>query len=102
MEYVAGRLVFWRDGSLLAQSFDVDAARLTETPMALAEHEYGFWITGLGAFSASATRLEWLDRQGRPLGSAGAAADYVSVELSPDGSSVAYSARHQELGTNDI
>jgi hypothetical protein len=112
-EYSAGRLVFWRDGTLLAQPFDVDRARLTGAPIVLADHVHGFAITGFGAFStsagalayqagASASRLEWLDRQGRPLGSPGPAADYVSVELSPDGSSVAYCARDQDLGTNDI
>ena len=43
-----------------------------------------------------------MDRQGRALGSAGPATDYVSVQLSPDGSSVAYCARDQDLGTNDV
>jgi Tol biopolymer transport system component len=43
-----------------------------------------------------------MDRQGRSLGSAGPATDYVSVQLSPDGSSVAYCARDQDLGTNDV
>jgi eukaryotic-like serine/threonine-protein kinase len=113
MEYVAGRLVFWRDGSLIAQAFDIDRARLTGTPNTLADHVHGFAITGFAAFSASAGtlvyqagvstgRLEWLDRQGRPLGSVGTAADYVGVQLSPDGSSIAYAARDPDLGTNDI
>jgi eukaryotic-like serine/threonine-protein kinase len=113
MEYVAGRLVFWRDGTLLAQPFDIDRARLTGMPKTLADHVHGFAITGFGAFSASRDTLlyqagtvghplEWLDRQGRPLGSAGPAVDYVSLELSPDGSSVVYSERDQDLGTNDV
>ncbi len=113
MEYVAGRLVFWRDGTLLAQPFDVGAARLTGSPVVLAEHVHGFAITGLGAFSATPDTLvyqaglaphslEWRDRQGRPLGSPGTAADYVSLQLSPDESSVVYDAREPDLGTNDL
>jgi Tol biopolymer transport system component len=113
MEYVAGRLVFWRDGTLLAQPFDIDRSRLTGTPTTLADHVHGFAITGFGAFSASRDTLlyqagtvgqplEWLDRQGRPLGSAGPAVDYAAVELSPDGLSVAYNERDQDLGTSDI
>ena len=113
MEYTGGRLIFWRDGSLLAQPFDVDNARLTGAPIAIAEKVHGFAITGFGAFSASAeslafqagespVRLEWLDRQGRPLGAVGPPADYVSVALSPDGSSFASNVRDPALGTHDI
>jgi Tol biopolymer transport system component len=113
MEYVAGRLVFWRDGTLFAQPFDLDRARLTGSPTTLADHVHGFAITGFAAFSTApgtllfqsgvaGNRLDWLDRQGRPLGSPGREADYISVQLSPDGSSVAYCARDQDLGTNDV
>jgi hypothetical protein len=113
MEYVAGRLVFWRDGTLFAQPFDADRARLTGSPETLADHVHGFAITGFAAFSTApgtlvyqagvaGSRLEWLDRQGRPLGAAGREADYVSVELSPDGSNLAYSVRDPDLGTNDV
>lgn len=113
MEYLDGRLVFWRDGSLLTQPFDIDRGRLTGAPVTIAEHVHGFAITGFGAFSASrdallyqagaaAQSLEWLDRQGRPLGSIGPPADYIALELSPDESSLAYNERDQDLGTNDI
>jgi len=113
MEYVAGRLVFWRDGTLLAQPFDVAQARLTGTPTTLADHVHGFSITGFAAFSAasaqlvyqsgvSAQPLQWIDRQGRPLGSVGPEADAISLRLSPDGRRVALGTRDQDLGTNDV
>ena len=113
LEYVDGHLLFWRDGTLLAQPFDIEAARLTGTPTRLADHVHGFSITGFGAFAASrgtllyqagvvTQTLEWFDRQGRPLGSAGPPADYFAVELSPDQKSVAFNERDPDLGTNDI
>jgi eukaryotic-like serine/threonine-protein kinase len=113
MEYVAGQLVFWRDGTLFAQPFDAGRARLTGSPATLADHVHGFAITGFAAFStapgtlvyqagAAGSHLEWLDRQGRPLGAVGREADYLSVQLSPDESNLAYCVRDQDLGTNDV
>jgi serine/threonine protein kinase len=112
-EYASGHLFFWRDGALLAQPFDVSALKLTGEARQIAEAVHGFSITGFAAFSASpsllvyqagtvSNRLAWFDRQGRELEPVGAPMEYLSARISPDGSSVALSARVPQLGTSDI
>jgi dipeptidyl aminopeptidase/acylaminoacyl peptidase len=105
--------VFWVEGGLVAQPFDLKTLRLTDHPIPLADQVHAFSLTGFAAFSVApnllvyqagpfAGRLVWLDRQGLEVGSVGPPADYGAPRLSPDESSIASTARDTRLGTNDI
>ena len=94
-----GRLLYLRQGTLMAQPFDPDRLVLTgeATPVAERVSNSG----AAGSFSATtnalayrtgpisgagrASRLTWVDRQGNPGAAVGAPGPYVLIELSPDG-----------------
>jgi eukaryotic-like serine/threonine-protein kinase len=99
-----GRLLFVREGSLLAQSFDERKLKTLGDPVPVAEQIVTFLLSG--SFSASQNGvlaylagktaiplsvLEWYDRQGKDLGAAGESGDYAysDLALSPDGKKVA-------------
>ncbi len=103
-----GYLLFMREGTLMAQPFDNRRLELKGQATPVAEqvgdnNEGG----GHGAFSASANdvlvfwrggttpdrQLNWYDRQGKILGTAGEPADYQELALSPDGTRVALMKR---------
>ena len=111
--YASGYLLFKRDTTLMAQTFDPDRLELRSEPQPLAERvAVG---SGASAFSASdtgvlmyqtaplnRTQLTWFDRSGKPLGNLGDQADYLDVVLSPNGERAATSVLHPETGTRDI
>lgn len=104
-QYVAGYLLFRREGALLAQPFDADRVRLSGSAAQIGEFVNGFASTGFGAFSAAgpqllvyqaitaANQLVWVDREGRDIETIGQPRDYAAVRLSPDGSAVAVAVR---------
>jgi Tol biopolymer transport system component/predicted Ser/Thr protein kinase len=99
-----GHLLFVREGSLVAQAFDVRRLELAGEAVPIAE---GLPLTGPALFSASAngvlayatggvagtitTQLTWFDRSGKLLGTAGEPGEYTVLTLSPDGTRVAVS-----------
>jgi serine/threonine protein kinase/Tol biopolymer transport system component len=104
-EYVApGWLVFVRQGTLLAQRFDLSRRVLGGDPMTVADAVTFDPISGSGAFSTSnagliayragrspVTRLSWFDRSGNALGTLGPPeqSGLSTFTLSPDGRRVA-------------
>jgi eukaryotic-like serine/threonine-protein kinase len=74
--FADGHLLFVRDGTLLAQPFDVDAGRLVGEAKPLVDDLHYFRSTGMAAFSVSRngflawrtarpqSRLVWMDRTG--------------------------------------
>lgn len=112
-EYAGGHLVFWREGGLLAQPFDLKTFALSGEPVPLADHVHAFEATGFSAFSATPgllvyqsgaveERLVWLNRQGLELGTISSPRDFVDLRLSPDGRLLAMTARDPRRGTSDI
>ncbi|MDP9360593.1 MAG: serine/threonine-protein kinase [Acidobacteriota bacterium] len=112
--YANGNLLFVRDGTLLAQPFDVDKARFTGEPKPIVDAVHYFRNTGQAAFSVSEngvlawraaarnSRLVWLDRSGielRVIGSAGFQAD---GRLSPDGHRLAVGIVDPKQGVSDV
>ncbi len=94
--YTGGRLFFVRAGTLLTQRFDAAALTFMGEPSPIAEIPGGAFsvsTNGVLAYQAGTNanrkRLEWLDRLGKSLGMLGEAADYYTVEISPDGSHAA-------------
>ncbi|MGH9442277.1 MAG: protein kinase domain-containing protein [Thermoanaerobaculia bacterium] len=109
-----GDLLFVRDGTLLAQSFDVGRLRLAGEPRPIVSGVLQHAYTGLGGFSASSTgalafqastgssRMLWLGRQGQPLGVVAGAGDYQKLRLSPFGHSVCVSRTDLQTGLRDL
>ena len=102
--YVApGYLVYAREGTLMAQSFDATRAQTTGEPVPIvAEHveqnphnaraAFAVSETGVLAFRSrlsQTTRLVWRDRSGGELETLGQPGFYRNPRLSPDGARVA-------------
>jgi len=113
-EYMAGHLLFVRDGALLAQPFDADRATLGGEPVAIAPSVLA-WSSnaGLGWFGASPggtlaffsgatvsgqVQLTWVDRKGQRIETVGAPGDYGQIALSPDERNVALELRSDADG----
>jgi serine/threonine protein kinase len=101
----SGFLLFLRQTTLFAQTFDLKRQELSGNPFPVAEpvalspsNAPGFSVAfGIVAYRSGsadvAEQLTWLDRSGKSLGVIGApdAAGLADVELSPDGKRVAVS-----------
>ncbi len=93
-----GRLIYTREGSLMTQPFDARRLELVGEQTALdADHNvYLFAISDNGVLvyrtgGDRSTQLNWIDRQGKVLGTAGEPSDNRSLALSPDGTRAAVS-----------
>jgi predicted Ser/Thr protein kinase len=95
--YANGYVLFLRERTLMAQSFDARHLQLEGVPVPVAQDVEVAWF-GTGVFSVSAGalayrpasvpgtfQLTWMDRQGRALGMLGSPSTDSSVALSPDG-----------------
>ena len=95
-------VLFLRDGTLLAQEFDLNALALTGSPITVMEQVAGLPGAGVGHFSVSNTgtfvyrsisgsnrQLTWFNRQGEILARPGEPAPYGTMKVSPDGSKAA-------------
>jgi Tol biopolymer transport system component len=104
----SGWLLFMQQGVLLARRLNVARAELTGEPIALAEglstneataRPFAAAASGVLAVASAQTpsRLTWLDRSGRVLGTLGAVEDddLLDAEISPDGTRVAVSRTQQ-------
>jgi serine/threonine protein kinase/Tol biopolymer transport system component len=114
--YVApGRLLFVRDGNLVAQPFDPSSLEVSGEPTPVAEsiHQHrhrrnaSFTVSDLALVyqSDSATshsRLAWFDQTGRELESPGTPGEYGGLRLSPDGQRCALEVRDRRTGTIDV
>ena len=115
VQYVdPGYLVFAREGTLLAQRFDLESGRVRGEPFSIAERVRYFLSTGAAAFAASPTgtlvyqsqedvsRLTWVDRTGRELGSVGPPGKYLSVSIASDGRRALSDRTRPGIGTYDV
>ncbi|HXQ26723.1 MAG TPA: protein kinase [Candidatus Acidoferrales bacterium] len=107
-----GQLLFMRDGTLMAQPFDIHRMELVGEPATVAE-QVGFFID-FGFFSASTngvlayrtggsgatSQVTWFDRQGKALGTVGEPDYTTALSLSPDGTQAAVS-RRDSIGFNE-
>jgi Tol biopolymer transport system component len=95
--YAAGHLLFSREGTLMAQRFDAASLRLTGDAFPIAEQvaAEGSRYTSVSTSSTGVlvytrgvarptTRLTWMDRAGRQLGTVGDPDMYAGFVLSPD------------------
>jgi Tol biopolymer transport system component len=96
-------LVYSHEGDLFARTFDPDTLRLSGEPRSLASRRVAFFRRwGLAEYSVSEggllvykvssrpkTRLSWIDRAGRALGSVAESGYHRMPRISPDGTRVA-------------
>jgi len=115
-EVAAGHALFVREGTLMAQPFDVPRRTLRGEPFPLAEQVTFDRGASLGVFSASAggilvyqtgdqsneATLSWRGADGEQQGILGEPAGYQEVHLSPDGTRAAVAIVDPESGGNDI
>ncbi len=111
-----GYLLFFRDGSLLAQPFDAAGLRISGDPTPVAEQIQYFPQTYQVLFSASenglliyqprsalvGSRLAWFDRSGKEIGSLGAPGNPANPRISPDGKRVALDITDSKTGNTDV
>lgn len=112
--YADGYLLFVRDGSILAQRFDLKTERLSGEPSPIVENVHYFGNTGAAAFAVSDTgvlawrtarspsRVAWVDRRGVELGEIGRARFRPDARISPDGRLYAAGVVDGKRGTSDL
>jgi len=99
--YSLDHLVFVRNGTLMAQPFDIKQWNTSGAPLVIAERVDNpspwalFTVSGNGvlAYTSGATghtQLTWFDRSGKPMGTVGNAGVGYSATISPDDSSIAF------------
>ncbi len=101
--FAAGRLLYWRDGNVVAQPFEPQHGVLSGAAIPIVGQVGLDWTFSSGEFSASndgkllyvpgegitGAQLVWYDRTGRTLGTLGGSNAFSSVAISRDGSRVA-------------
>ena len=100
-DYANGYIFFTKDGNLVAQPFDPDRLTLGGNPVPVAPKVEYYEFKALGNFSVSQngvlvyrsaysvpSRLAWLDRSGKQVGTLGDTGNYGLGRLSPDGRNV--------------
>jgi serine/threonine protein kinase/Tol biopolymer transport system component len=106
----SGYLLFIREGTLMAQRFDLEALRLTGEIFPVAEPVSQFSVSANGALAymsgvaAGRQQLVWVDRAGKEVGSVGPPGVYSAFRLSPDEKSVVFNrpGAGQDIWTLDI
>ena len=109
-----GYLVFPREGSLMAQPFDLRSLKTTGDAVPVGENlsmgnaagQFSVSMAGMLAYRSERgldlSQLMWFDRNGRALGDAGAPGAYRDIALSPDGSRVVMSIFDPQRGSEDL
>jgi len=112
----AGYFVFARrEGTLMAQRFDLDAGRIVGDPFLFAQSVDYVFGSGRAMFTASLNsdvvayqpqqlqRMIWLDRTGKEIAAvAPPAQDYGRLRLSPDGHNLLFSRMQVGEGSHDL
>jgi eukaryotic-like serine/threonine-protein kinase len=116
-EYASGHVLFLRERTLMARPFDPGRLAFAGNAFPVAENVSLLSLTSaIGVFTASqngellyrvsegltASRLQWLGRDGTPQAVLGDPADYLELSLSPDGRRAAASVRDPNTGNRDL
>jgi Tol biopolymer transport system component len=114
--YAEGFLLFAREGTLMAQRFDIDRLALSGEAVAVASRighntpssQAAFGVSSDGtvlAYQAGVRArgtLTWFDRNGKAIATAGAENNYTDVRLSPDEKIAAVVVPDPDSGNRDI
>ncbi len=114
-KFASGHLLFLRERTLMTQPFDPRSLVLSGTAVPVADRILINDGSGAGAFTVSGTglllfqttaskvsRLTWLDRTGRQVGTVGEPDEYGEASLAPDGQSVVASIYNRGANDRDI
>ena len=109
-----GMVVFAKGGGLFGQSFNASTGQVSGEPFAIAESVRFFLTTTAADFSTSPngslvfqshadrSRLAWLDRSGRELGTVGSPGNYLDVRIDRTGRAALASRKLPATGTWDV
>jgi eukaryotic-like serine/threonine-protein kinase len=111
-----GKLLYYRDGALVVQPFDADAARLTGRPKIVVDQIAFNAASTFAFFSASLdgrwllvrppgagyTHLQWFDRQGQLLKTLPIEGELSQPRLSPAGDRLVFSRPDAHDGNRDL
>ena len=113
--FASGQLLYVRDGTLLAQELDLSVLEVKGEPVPIAQRLVVYGYQFLWPFSVSEnevlvaapmldmpSRLRWLDRSGKQVGSVGEAGFIGNPSLSPDGRRVAVDVTDPNRDTAEI
>jgi len=104
-QFASGRLLFSREGHILAQSFDTRAWRVSGDPQTLGNARY-FSVSRNGVLayheSSAESELKVFDRTGNVIATPGPLALYDWPRFSPDGKSIAVTVTDPKSGTDDL
>ncbi len=107
-------LLFLRQDTLMAQSFDTRSLELRGEAVPVAEHvgqlgPFGLFSTSPNGVLVYRTggsnrrlQLAWFDREGKPSGVAGEPGEFTNPRLSPDGKKVAVGLMDPNIKTRDL
>jgi Tol biopolymer transport system component len=115
-EFGSGYLLYILQETLVAQRLDESSLAVVGDPLPLASGvsprprgDFSVSANGALAYRASGeagtSRLIWVDRSGKELGTIGTPDEYLDLDLSPDGSRLAYGlsdGRQQDLWVRDL
>jgi serine/threonine protein kinase/Tol biopolymer transport system component len=114
--YAGGFLLTMREQNLVALAFDADHLRFVGDPFPIADSVGSYPNTASGIFTASAagtiafqqavdapvSRLEWLDRGGKPIATVGDPGNLEDPALSPDQRYVSTASIDPQSGSQNI
>jgi Tol biopolymer transport system component len=115
--YASGHLLFWRDGSLMAQPFDAQSLQLSGEAVPVAEQvqmnlievrasfsvsENGVLVFQSGSAVGTITQLFWFDRDGKRESKSGEPLFGGNPRLSPDGQRIVARLFDFQAGSTDL
>jgi eukaryotic-like serine/threonine-protein kinase len=114
--YASGYILFMRDRTVMAQSFDAGRGETTGEAVPVAEQVVhpggetwgGFSISQNGylayisGVTDASSQISWFDRAGREISKVGAPGSYRNLRLAPDEKRIAFERNDEQSRTADI
>jgi Tol biopolymer transport system component len=112
--YASGRLLFIREGTLMAQPFDPDRLELSGEAVPVVERVlevsgaalYVFWVSETGELvyqtgqSTNNSQVIWSDRSGAEIGTLGEPVEQIDISVADDGTRAVTSVSREDGGTD--
>jgi len=114
--YANGNLIYYRDGAIVAQNFDVSTGQVSGDPQVIVR-KVGYNPVSIQAFfnvsndgrvivssavDRVTSRLVWFYRNGQELGTVGAPGPYQQPRISPTGDRILFQIPDPKTGNRDL